>query len=88
MTIKIQVTEEDIKNGKQRDSTCCPVALACKRAVNKNWAEVFYKLESNNPNGGMGVFEEFPVLGRFITSFDQYRSVTPFEVDLPDYIQY
>jgi hypothetical protein len=85
--IKIQVTEEDIKNGERRDSTCCPIALACKRTIGKNWAEVFDKLQNNNPNGGMGVFEKWPILSEFIPSFDKGESVSPFEVDLPDYIK-
>jgi len=87
MSIKIQVIEEDIKNGERRNSHKCPVALACIRVLNKDWAEVFDNLQSNNVDGGMGVFNQWPILSKFITSFDENKPVEPFEIELPDYIK-
>lgn len=40
--MNINVTIEDIANGKRRSITCCPIALACKRRFKTNDVEVDY----------------------------------------------
>ena len=32
--VTIQVTQDDISNGKREDNSCCPIALACRRHFN------------------------------------------------------
>lgn len=35
MQVQVDVTEEDIANGKRREATCCPYALAITRACSQ-----------------------------------------------------
>lgn len=76
--MRIEVTEEDIRNGEQENSRLCPVALACLRVVNKNWALVWIKLSQNNR---WDIIEKVMI---FIKAFDKKLSVEPFSFELPD----
>lgn len=83
--IKIQVTQEDIAKGKKSDSSCCPVALACLKTLNKTWSNVFEQL-SLIEDGGMEIFAKRRQLEDFIHKFDAGEKVEPFEFELPDEI--
>ena len=78
MPITIEVTEEDIKNGEPYNSHKCPLALACKRAVGKDWMEVY--LQYYRPSG---IPENIKV---FIRYFDFGKEVKPFSFVLPEKI--
>jgi hypothetical protein len=76
----INVTEEDIKNGVPRNSTCCPIALAIKRQNNNRPLDI----------GLYGIFRYnkasiiFPVeVTLFIQNFDMGGPVQPFSFECP-----
>ena len=75
--IKVEVTQEDIEKGKKRDSSCCPVALACKRVVNLTWSEVFQRVGYNYDR----------IISRWIGKFDRGEKVEPFSFELPNDIK-
>ena len=77
-TLKIEVTEANIKNGKS-SLDCCPIALALKRAT-------FYKKR-------IMINEEVIIIGekwintperlsKFISKFDNVEKVKPFTYNL------
>ena len=45
--MKINVTEEDIKNGQPQNIQCCPIALALKRTFKTDMVEVKKNDENN-----------------------------------------
>jgi hypothetical protein len=78
--IKIEVTADDIANGKRGDSTCCPIALACLRIIHKDWFEVFQEY--------LNIEEPVPtVIKEFILAFDRKKDVQPFTFELPDSVK-
>lgn len=68
--MKIQVTREDIENGKRCSATQCPAALALMRALKLD--RIIVRLDSiATPSGGrMWRFDTPPVLRDFIHAFD------------------
>lgn len=79
-TMRICVTEDDIKSGRPRSSRCCPIALSLKRlglglensiAVGRYYVEV-----------GAGTLLPLPPTAtRFIRDFDTGKQVAPFEFE-------
>lgn len=80
----IEITQEDIKNGKKQNCWRCPIALALKRkfpAKNLWVQEVFIEDKGSNN-------EEYDLPKDaicFISKFDNEETVLPFsfEIDLP-----
>jgi len=60
----VEVTDEDIKNGKPKKADCCPIALALRRATGKDWF-VF-----NSPVFGVSGFVSYWVARKIIASGD------------------
>lgn len=91
MKVKIEVTKDDIKNGKLDHSSKCPVALAMKRKIkNMVWvfSEEFYLKDY------MGFYKSYDMpkkTGDRITKFDgakdkNTKNMTPFSfvVNVPE----
>lgn len=79
----VLVTEEDIRNGKREDATCCAIALALKRALGIDEVEV------DGPHPTIGSYSTFVAncsnpdyINDFIVRFDQGVECLPFEFDL------
>lgn len=81
--MKINVTQEDIKNGIPGDPYCCPVARACARALNNktvsttglsiNYWPTPYDFKSlHTPS----------TVTAFVYSFDNGEDPGPFEFEL------
>lgn len=80
MTIKVEVTKEDIANGERENSCKCPVALALSRLgtdVSVGNGEIGFWL------GDKYRLIEIPdMVDDFITQFDNGKEVEPFEFTL------
>ena len=87
--MKINVTQEDIDNGKVRDSDCCPIALALKRDLKCNCA-IFPRhsrqgeLFITHPKAGVTIKTGLPgIANSFALAFDAgYKESQPFEFNL------
>jgi hypothetical protein len=84
MIVKIQVTADDIAKGEPQDGCYCPIARACLRvfpslpALVVSHEDLFADADSNKYP-----VAPLPVTARdFISRFDMYRPVEPFEFDL------
>lgn len=83
--MRVEVTAEDIANGKQNHCERCPIALALSRAgavapsvfpVNAYWAQT---------QGGYRSRHRLPGVARtFIAAFDEAGHVEPFAFDIED----
>ncbi len=86
--IKIEVTDDDIKNGRQYDCTCCPIALAAKRAYPQAlWFEVHTAEVSFTCNRQIAAtWLDLPEIAqKFIKSYDSDRnSVVPISFELSE----
>lgn len=81
----IQVTNEDIANGKRDDCKHCPVALAVKRVLKEDYyCAVDGKYISIYQLNGRFLQNHYTsvIVLRFITMFDTGRNVEPFEFEL------
>lgn len=83
MKITIEVTHDDIRNGKACDSYLCPVAIAMSRALKKTvavgytgWYMDYMDIRDYDSN----------VPRYFIEAFDYGKQVIPirFQVEIPD----
>ena len=76
----INVTEDDIKNGKPKESMHCPVAIACHRAApDHNFSILHDEIEVDES----GVIAECPwSVFDFVEAFDSGRKVQPFTFEL------
>ena len=82
--MRITVTEEDIKNGKARNCSECPVALALRRHGLPH-AEVDYdSIHYEGPDGFPRTIEIPDRVYNFVKSFDagSWLHAHPFEFDL------
>ena len=83
MLKKIHVTQEDIKNGKDRDYNSCPIALAMKRELNTDRVVVDYSTSTYclckdiRHECGCNGFNNSSRMKRFIDRFDNYKHVRP-----------
>jgi hypothetical protein len=77
--MKIKVTQSDIKKGKRKKLTLCPVALAIRRTVKTGRVSV------NNLIVTVGARERrLPLDAQtFVRNFDLGRHVEPFAFELP-----
>lgn len=78
--MKINVTQEDIDNGKVRNSCYCPVALAMRRVTKETWSVTGIGLFCDSK---IGLNKSTPksVL-QFIRAFDIGMPVSPFEFEV------
>jgi hypothetical protein len=79
--MKIEVTDEHIKNGICKDANNCPIALAIRETLNLDADEVevdgiFIEVEGRN-------FDTTDEIDDFIEDFDSGTPVYPFTFDLP-----
>jgi hypothetical protein len=84
--VVVSVTDEDIRLGKPKDGTCCPVALALRRAfpgvsvldLDQDEAEILFD------NGDSLTLDLPPDAGHFVNQFDRHGpgAVAPFSFDL------
>ena len=81
VAMKIQVTQEDIDAGKQKDIHCCPLALAIKRATGKEIQVVtdYFDLVTENDTQ---TYELPEIAANFRRDFDHCLTVEPFEFEL------
>ena len=81
VAMKIQVTQEDIDAGKQKDIHCCPLALAIKRATGKEIQVVtdYFDLVTENDTQ---TYELPEIAANFRRDFDHWRPVKPFEFEI------
>ena len=76
--MKIEVTAEDIKNGKKLNCFWCPIALAVSRSANTPdcWVD-------NTRVEIRGMIYQLPrEAGQFIVDFDKGARVEPFSFEL------
>lgn len=78
----IEVTAEDIAQGKRLSPLCCPVALALKRHTGKPISVACYLVrEDASPRKWCGFAKE---VWDFLLAFDTGKPVQPFTFELPD----
>lgn len=82
---KIEVTQEDINNGKVGDCEYCPVALAMNRVTNKEWAIGNYSYcETRDGEINSDSLRTLPrEVTLWIFQFDKDNKVEPFSFELP-----
>lgn len=81
--MKIEVTQEDINNGKQGNATACPIALAATRAF-KVSVLVGYSLLIVGEVWRGRTYKLSPAAYDFRRSFDVGEPVQPFTFEVPD----
>lgn len=93
MVVTIDVTAEDIAEGKQIICTACPVARAINRRLAPGWEAAVgsgeYVLDPETWSDHCSVEGLLPpAASEFILAFDLGRPVAPFsfQLDLPDYL--
>ena len=82
VVMKIQVTQEDIDAGKQKDIHCCPLALAIKRVTGKEIQVVTDYFDLVNENGLFEIYDLPEIAANFRRDFDHCLTVEPFEFEL------
>lgn len=78
--MKIEVTEQDIKDGKPGQCVYCPIAIALKRETGWIWSVMYYSADTL-----LGPFHRAimpPAAQSWIEDFDNNESVYPFSFDL------
>ncbi len=82
--LTIQVTQEDINQGKQGDCKFCPVALAIQRCLKQLDPEGSYRPEvyvshiAICSDEGFVSYDHKPRVNRFLFHFDTNKPVHPF----------
>lgn len=83
--MKVQVTADDIKNGKRNTGSACPISLACQRVFKKPvWAypsEIYVEEEED---GKETVYDTPEACAIFMHLFDEGCNVESFEFELGD----
>ena len=97
ITLKVEVTSEDVAQGYPGDCGFCPIALAANRAMHEQMPEFQFSsivrtatlailsIDNGEPNWIASNFAELPSSARdFIEHFDKYETADPFtfEIDL------
>lgn len=90
MLTKVEVTQEDIDNGKMKSCDFCPVALAVNRVIRpQRDAQVYACIVIiRHEEGQRGGFPSLPLAAQeFIENFDDERDVEPFSfaLNIPDW---
>jgi len=77
-TLTIEVTQEDIDKGKPKSMTCCPVALAFKRATGRKRGIYVLGMSVKVHGGGqMTSWWGGRAQGVFMWAFDRGEPVSP-----------
>ena len=83
--MRIAVTEDNIKEGRIKDGTMCPIALAMRdRALARPWVEttlIGYAIEHPKDRITQIVGTPPKAVGDFIERFDGGEAVSPFEFE-------
>lgn len=88
MRLRIKVEQQHIDMGKPKSACGCPIALAIAEQMPKEWrteCDVVVRREEVllYDTGDIVGWAEMPVEGMiFVSSFDRYEPVKPFEFDL------
>lgn len=81
--MKIEITEDDIKNGKPCNSKMCPIASAAQRAGLKFVTVGEQDIYFQDPDLGKPGWHALPEKAvHFIINFDARKEVHPFSFDL------
>lgn len=81
----IKVTQEDINNGRPLKSCECPVALACKRALNVDKVYIDGYSVTIYSDDHLYYVAEYKLpynAAEFIEDFDGDHAIAPFEFEL------
>jgi hypothetical protein len=84
-TLHVEVTQDDIKNGIRRNSDCCPIALALRRAsggTNSERIDVNPRTISFWDGESRRICGTPPDARKFIADFDDRLMVAPLAFDL------
>lgn len=88
MKLRVEVTAEDIANGKREDSESCPIALALLRCDGVFGAEVNEDITTVTPDDDRLSGSPPKEASDFIDNFDAGNDVEPFafeiEVEAPE----
>jgi len=80
MSITVNVTETDIRRGRPRSLTECPVALALCRTTHQRWYVTDeHCVNWDDPPRGFPTSSE---IVHFMRAFDRLEPVQPFSFDL------
>jgi len=84
--LKLEITEQDILDGIKKNSACCPIALAVKRAF-PDWQEVEVSDDGIKVLDGFNTTwltgdDHIDNLVSFMDRFDNSRTVGPFTVEV------
>lgn len=77
-TLVIDVTAEDIEEGRRDDCEHCPIALATKRALGNGFCRVFLGVMEVITNGRGYIIRSSEEVIQFVHDFDSYNDVGPF----------
>jgi hypothetical protein len=83
--MRVEVTADDIANGKRGLPWCCPIARAIKRASGGSRVSIgtFNGLAYDWGTAHPAVFFDLPEVARcFISDFDSGRPVEPFSFEI------
>lgn len=84
--VEIEVTADDIANGKRQDERCCPIALACRRTLKLKESDNVYvsgKIVISNSGGDTLVKFKAPAHALdFICDFDRDYYVSPITFEM------
>jgi hypothetical protein len=79
----IDVTQEDIEQGRPQSTLCCPVALAMRRITGKRWTVGTTSMSCLDVDTNKKRF--LPVgVGRRISLFDRGGVMEPFSFEVDD----
>ena len=79
MSVKIEVTQEDIDRGERKSAKRCPIARACLRAGLKN-VEVDAMVECEGVKGDR-LYGRCSLIEPFVEAFDAGNKVFPFSFE-------
>lgn len=85
--MRIEVTQEDINNGRRKSCNACPVALAVKRATQAREVSIHEQVgyfAASSFVTHMDVFDLPSEAIEFIDNFDYGNSVRPFAFEVED----
>lgn len=82
MKKKIEVTQEDIKNGIRESANTCPIALAVTRAYGGRVLVNSGVIIWDNGTGRPQIFSFPENVRQFIINFDKGLQVKPFEFEI------
>jgi hypothetical protein len=78
--MKIEVTQQNINDGRKHNCTSCPIALAIYQATGEEAAVSCFRTYLGEDCAGIALPSSAAL---FIERFDAGKSVSPFSFDLP-----